>query len=258
MKGTSDRSDQTEPELSVLLPCRNEEEGLGLCIETILAVFERHHIQGEIIVSDSSSDESPRIAKRYGVRLVKHDKKGYGRAYVEAIKHVQARFVFMADPDGSYDFAEIPRFMHALKNGADLVIGNRMHGDIHRGAMPWHHRYIGNPLFRYVLKLWFHVDIYDLHSGMRALRRDTLEQLHLTSPGMEFASEMIIKALRHKLVIHEIPIDYHLRLGQSKLRSFADGWRHLWLLYSYSPVPYVVYSCAIVFLSVVVMRMYFR
>ncbi len=224
------------PEISIVLPCRNEEDALGSCIQQIQDVFKINNIRGEIIVSDSSVDNSPQIAHRFNVTLVKHDKEGYGLAYLEGFKLSRGRYIFCADPDGSYDFVEIPRFLDCLRGGYDFIIGNRFKGRITPGAMPWLHQYIGNPLFSLLLKLFFRTKISDVHCGMRALSREVLDKLHLKTLGMEFASEMVIKAVKRKMKIKELPIHYYVRRGKSKLRSFADGWRHLRFMLLYSPL----------------------
>jgi hypothetical protein len=142
----------------------------------------------------------------------------------------------MADPDGSYDFKEIPRFLEHLKAGSDFVIGNRFSGKIKKGVMPWHHKYIGNPILSGTLKLFFGRSVNDAHCGMRALSSEALKKLQLNTTGMEFASEMVMKALKQKLKIKELPISLHARKGNSKLRSFRDGWRHLRFMLLHSPL----------------------
>lgn len=219
--------DGRDPSVSIVLPCRNEEKTLGLALATVKTVLQTHDIAGEIIVSDSSTDNSPGIAQSCDVRLIKHDQNGYGRAYIEAFKAAKGKYIFMADPDGSYDLREIPRFLDCLYNGSDFVVGNRFKGNIQKGAMPWHHRYIGNPFFSLLLRLLFGAKLHDVHCGMRAISRQALDKLKLKTPGMEFASEMVIKAAQARLSVKELPIDYRRREGRSKLRPLADGWRHL-------------------------------
>jgi glycosyltransferase involved in cell wall biosynthesis len=224
------------PEISIILPCRNEEKALGFCFENIKEVIKKNNLDAEIIVSDSSSDKSPEIAKKWGVVLVKHDKEGYGNAYLEGFKHAKGKYIFMADADGTYDFREIPKFIHYLKNGYDFVIGNRFGGRIEKKAMPWSHKYLGNPVLSFLLRSFFKTKIRDAHCGMRAIKKDALVKLDLKTTGMEFASEMIIKALKNNLKIKEIPINYFCRKGKSKLRSLSDGWRHLRFMLLYSPL----------------------
>ena len=215
------------PEISIVLPCRNEEASLGVCISRIKDVILKSEIEGEIIVSDSSTDTSPDIAKKHGVVLVKHDREGYGRAYLEGFKACRGKYIFCADPDGSYDFAEIPRFLKYLRGDYDFVIGNRFRGKIAFGAMPWLRRYVGNPLLSMLVRVLYKTDVGDHHCGMRAFKKDALKRLELETEGMEFASEAIIKAIENNLRIKELPIHYYPRTGNSKLRTFRDGWRHL-------------------------------
>jgi len=223
------------PLLSIILPCQNEAESLASCLLKIKDVIDKNRLSAEIIVSDSSTDNSPQIAQNLGVKLIKHDKNGYGRAYLEAFKIARGQYLFCADADCTYDFNEIPRFINYLEQGYDLVIGNRFDGHIHPHAMPWLHHYIGNPLLSSLFNLFFKTHLQDIHSGMRALRRSALERLNLKTTGMEFASEMIISANLHRLKIKELPIDYYPRLGKSKLKSFPDGWRHLRFMLIYAP-----------------------
>ena len=226
---------ETNIEVSGILPCRNEEQSLGDCILKIQEIFKKHNISGEIIVSDSSTDNSPEIAKKFNIKLVKHDKEGYGNAYLEGFKVASGKYLFCADPDGTYDFEEIPRFLKYLRNNYDFVIGDRLTGNIEKGAMPWSHRYIGNPLLSLILRVFFNTKIHDAHCGMRSLKKEVLDKLNLQTTGMEFASEMIVKALRNKIKIKELPINYHQRRGDSKLKSLTDGWRHLRFMLMYAP-----------------------
>jgi glycosyltransferase involved in cell wall biosynthesis len=227
---------EKEPEISIILPCRNEEKALSSCLKLIKEVIREHKLDAEIIVSDSSSDKSPEIARREGVRLVKHDKEGYGIAYLEGFNAAKGKYLFMADADGSYDFNEIPKFLKYLREGYDFVIGDRFGGKMDSSAMPFLHKYVGNPLLSGILRLFYGAKVNDCHCGMRAISREALGKLNLRTTGMEFASEMIIKALKAKLKIKEVPIDYHERKGSSKLKSFRDGWRHLRFMLLYSPL----------------------
>lgn len=226
-------SGERNVELSVVLPCRNEEGSIGGCIKKIKEVFKKHKINGEIIVSDSSTDGSPEIAKKLGVVLVKHDKKGYGRAYLEGFKVAKGKYIFCADSDGTYDFSEIPNFLKYLRKDYDFVIGNRFRGEIAKGAMLWWRGYIGNPLITLVVRVSSGSKIGDALCGMRAFKRKALDKLSLASEGMEFASETIIKATKAGFRIKELPINYYKRKGKSKLRAFSDGSRHLrFIVYS--------------------------
>lgn len=233
MNGTPENKN---PEISIILPCRNEEAALDSCLNQIKEVIIKNRLNAEIIVSDSSTDSSPEIAKKQGVILVKHDKEGYGNAYIEAFKNARGEYIFMADADCTYDFNEIPKFISYLKQGYDLVIGDRFKGEISKGAMSWSHKYIGNPALSAILRLFFKAKIHDVHCGMRAIRRNSLKKLNLKTRGMEFASEMIVKALKNNLKIKEIPINYYNRKGKSKLKSFRDAWRHFRFMLLYSPI----------------------
>jgi glycosyltransferase involved in cell wall biosynthesis len=192
-------------------------------------------VPGEVVVADNDSeDESRRLAQEAGARVVLERRRGYGSAYLAGFAAARGRYIVMADADLTYDFNEIPRFVAALQEGAEMVIGDRM-DNIHPGAMPWLHRYVGNPILTGLLNLFFRTGISDAHCGMRALRREVLPRLDLRTTGMEFASEMVIRASKAKLRIAEFPIEYHPRGGESKLSSFRDGWRHLRFLLVHSP-----------------------
>ncbi|MFA5856452.1 MAG: glycosyltransferase family 2 protein [Candidatus Pacearchaeota archaeon] len=224
------------PEISIILPCRNEEKALPLCLKEIKEVIIKNKLSAEIIVSDSSTDSSPKIATKNKVILVKHDKEGYGNAYLEAYNVSKGKYIFMADADCTYDFNEIPRFINELKNGSDFIIGNRFSKKIQKESMSFSHRYIGNPILSGILRLFFGTKLKDAHSGMRAISKEALNKLNLKTTGMEFASEMIIKALKNNLKIKELPINYRKRQGMSKLNSFRDAWRHLRFMLLYSPL----------------------
>lgn len=225
-----------KPEISIILPCRNEEQALDFCLKQIKQVIKTKKINAEIIVSDSSTDNSPKIAKKHKVKIIKHNKEGYGNAYIEAFPHAKANYIFMADCDGTYDFNEIPKFIEELKQGADFIIGNRFSGNIEPGAMSFSHKFIGNPILSFILRLFFFTKIKDTQSGMRAITKQALNNLNLKTTGMELASEMIIKAIRNKLKIKELPISYYKRKGISKLKPFSDAWKHLRFMLLYSPL----------------------
>jgi glycosyltransferase involved in cell wall biosynthesis len=221
--------------VSVVIPCLNEEETIAVCVRRAREVLDGHDIAGEVIVADNDSDDaSARLAAEAGAIVVHEPQRGYGSAYMAGFAVARGRFIVMADADLTYDFGEIPRFVRELEHGADMVIGNRMK-NIHPGAMPWHHRYIGNPLLSGFLNLLFRTGVDDAHCGMRALRRDVLPQLDLRTTGMEFASEMVIRAAKEHLELRQFEIEYHPRGGESKLSSFRDGWRHLRFLLLHSP-----------------------
>lgn len=221
--------------LSIILPCRNEEESLAYCLEQIGEVLSVNNIDAEVIVSDSSSDRSPEIAKSFNVILIKHSREGYGAAYLEAFRVARGKYLFLADADGTYDFNEIPVFLGKLESGYDLVIGNRFGNKIIPGSMPWANRHIGNPFLSAMMRLFFGTGIGDAHSGMRAIKNEALSSMNLQTTGMEFASEMIIKAIKRGLKITELPILYYPRKGKSKLKPIPDGWRHLRFMLLYNP-----------------------
>ncbi len=209
--------------ISVVLPCRNEKASIKKSILSIQQVFKTNHIQGEIIVSDSSSDGSFQIASSLGVKILKHDEMGYGTACREGILGASGKHIFLADPDGSYDFSDIPRFLDLLKTDYDFVIGNRLKGTIKKGAMDWKHRYIGNPLISFMVRVLFNVGVGDVNCGMRAIKRTAYDKISLNSKGFEFAPEMVIKAKLNALKMTEIPITYYPRIGKSKLKTYSDG-----------------------------------
>jgi glycosyltransferase involved in cell wall biosynthesis len=223
------------PLVSVVIPCLNEAATIEECVSRASVVLEARGLDGEIIVVDNGSDDgSGPLAAAAGALVVHEPERGYGSAYLAGLAAARGRYIVMADADLTYDFAEIPRFIAALEAGADVVIGNRMR-NIQPGAMPWHHRYIGNPLLSGFLNLLFNTGVHDAHCGMRAVRREVLPRLDLRTTGMEFASEMVIRAAKEKLDVRQFPIEYHPRGGESKLSSFRDGWRHLRFLLLHSP-----------------------
>ncbi len=223
------------PLVSVVIPCLNEAENIESCVSAALEAIVRMGVHGEVVVADNNSeDDSARLAEQAGARVVVERRRGYGSAYLAGFAASRGRYIVMADADLTYDFDEIPRFVAALEEGAEMVIGDRM-DNIQPGAMPWLHQYIGNPILTGLLNLFFRTGISDAHCGMRALRREVLPRLDLRTTGMEFASEMVIRASKEKLKIAEFPIEYHPRGGESKLSSFRDGWRHLRFLLVHSP-----------------------
>ena len=213
--------------VSVVIPCLNEAENIELCVRAAREVLGARGLDGEVLVVDNASeDDSAALAAAAGARVVSEPRRGYGSAYLAGFAAARGKYIVMADADLTYDFNEIPRFVGALESGAELVMGDRM-DNIQPGAMPWLHRYIGNPILTGLLNFFFRTGVKDAHCGMRALRRDVLARLDLRTTGMEFASEMVIRASKEKLRIAEFPIEYHPRGGESKLSSFRDGWRHL-------------------------------
>jgi glycosyltransferase involved in cell wall biosynthesis len=225
-------------ELTILMPCLNEAETLAVCISKARSFLDRSGIAGEIVVADNgSTDGSPDIAKAHGARVVPVPERGYGAALSGGIAAARGRFVVMADADDSYDFSQLDDFVAALRGGADLVMGNRFQGGIAPGAMPWHHRYIGNPVLSFAGRLLFRTPIGDFHCGLRGFSRKAIRSLQLRTSGMEFASEMVVKATLAHMDVREVPTTLK-KDGRSRpphLRSFRDGWRHLRFLLLFSP-----------------------
>jgi len=237
------------PKVSVVMPAMNEEGTIGECIEKIKRVFDEHHIDGEIIVADNSTDETPEIAKSLGAMVITPKKRGYGNAYLAGLSHANGEFIVIADADGTYDFFELQKFLEPLIRGeADFVMGNRFGGTILKDAMPKLHQYIGNPLLTKILSWLFKIKISDAHCGMRSFTKEAYERLNLRTGGMEFASEMIVEAARKNLRIKEVPINYYSRSAPSKLHSFRDGWRHLRFMMLYKPEPFLFVPGVLVFM----------
>jgi glycosyltransferase involved in cell wall biosynthesis len=226
-------------EVSVILPARDEERTIGNCITKIQEVFINNHINGEIIVADSSTDKTTEIARSLGAIIVRPDKTGYGNAYLSAFRHAKGRYIIMGDADNTYDFFEIPRLLTPLRGGADLVIGSRFKGNIHKGSMAPLHHYIGNPVLTWLVNFIFHTRFSDAHSGFRAITHEALHRLNIKTGGMEFASEMLVMASKENLHIEEVPVSYYPRVSPSKLHSFADGWRHIRFVLLMKPLPFI-------------------
>ena len=238
----ADRPAPEELELSVVMPCLNEAETIETCIVKALRALAEHGIVGEVVVADNgSTDGSQAIAERAGARVVPVPARGYGAALLGGIAAARGRYVLMGDADDSYDFGELPKFVAKLREGNDLVQGCRLPsggGQVASGAMPLLHRWWGNPMFSWLARTWFRAPINDVHCGMRAFGRRYIDRLGLRCTGMEFASEMIIKASLHGGRIAEVPITLH-QDGRTAhpphLRTFRDGWRHLRFYLMYSP-----------------------
>jgi glycosyltransferase involved in cell wall biosynthesis len=211
---------------------------VGRCVTRALQALQKLAIRGEVIVADNgSTDGSPEIAQALGAHVVNVVRRGYGSALQAGIEAARGRYVIMGDADDSYDFSHLEPFVEQLRHGQDLVMGNRFKGGIRPGAMPWMHRYIGNPVLTGVLNLFYHSPIRDAHCGMRALRKDAYARLGLITTGMEFASEMVVKACLNRMKISEVPIVLYPdgRDRSPHLRSFRDGWRHLRFLLLHCP-----------------------
>lgn len=224
------------PEISIILPCLNEELALPSCLDEIERVIQMHNLDAEIIIVDNGSTDmtvsvaEDRIKKNSAIHLYNEDRRGYGSAYTTGFSKASGKTIIMADADTTYDFDEIPKFISKIEAGADLVVGNRFASVIEKGVMPWHHQYIGNPFLSFLVKKLCNVKIHDIHCGMRAITRNAFDIIKPHTQGMEFASEVIIKAAAHGLQIEEIPIQYRKRTGSSKLRWFRDGTRHVFFI----------------------------
>ena len=226
------------PEVSVVVPCLNEARTLRTCVEKIQRTFQQHAIQGEIVVADNgSTDGSQDIARAMGARLVHVEQKGYGNAIMGGVAAAHGRYIVMGDGDDTYNFCDIPLFLEKLRQGHDLVMGNRFKGGIERGAMPALHRYLGNPVLSFLGRMFFHSDIGDFHCGLRAFIKSGYEKLGMRTSGMEFASEMVVKATLTGLRIAEVPttLSPDRRGRPPHLRTWRDGWRHLRFMLLYSP-----------------------
>src|SRR6266550_453729 len=234
---------QAEPslravEVSIVMPCLNEAETLAACIQKAQSAIAKDGLSAEIIVADNgSTDGSQAIAKELGARLVQVERKGYGSALIGGIQAARGEFVIMGDADDSYDFTAIAPLIARLREGCDLVVGNRFRGGIEPGAMPWSHRWIGNPVLTFISRVFFHTPVGDAHCGLRGFRKDAFERMKLRATGMEFASEMVIKASLKGMRIAEVPVALRPD-GRSRpphLRTWRDGWRHLRFMLLFSP-----------------------
>lgn len=232
----------TSSKISIVLPCLNEENSIDISLTSIISVIKKHKLNAEVILVDNnSSDSTAKKIKLWAntfrsIFLVEEKEKGYGKALMKGIGSATGEYVYMADCDNTYDFEEIPLFIQKLNEGNDMVIGNRFSGKMKEGAMPIHKKYIGNPFLSFITRLFFGIRIHDIHCGARAFRLDAYKRLSLYTAGMEFASEMIIKAAKKNLKIAELPISYGKRIGTSKLETIGDGWRHLRFILLYSPL----------------------
>jgi glycosyltransferase involved in cell wall biosynthesis len=222
-------------EVSVVMPCLNEASSIVTSVTRAFEALKAGGYRGEVVVADNgSTDGSAELAAEAGARVVHEPKKGYGNAYLAGLAAARGDYIVMLDADLTYPVDELPNFVAELQDGADVVMGDRFK-KIHPGAMPWLHRYVGNPVLTGILNLFYKTGVNDAHCGMRALKRDVLPKLDLRTSGMEFASEMVIRAAKEKLDMREVPIEYHPREGESKLSTWRDGWRHLKFLLVHSP-----------------------
>lgn len=231
-------SENSNIELSVVMPCLNEAETIETCIRKAFTWMKENKVNGEVVIGDNgSTDGSQKMAENLGARVIAVPRKGYGSALMGAIEAARGKYVIMGDSDDSYDFANLTLFVEELRKGKDLVMGNRFKGGIKEGAMPFLHRYLGNPVLSFIGRLFFKCPVGDFHCGLRGFRQDIVSLLDLKTTGMEFASEMVVKATIFKLNITEVPTTLS-KDGRSRpphLRTWRDGWRHLRFLLIYSP-----------------------
>jgi glycosyltransferase involved in cell wall biosynthesis len=239
VSGSFERIEQTSVmEVSIIMPCLNEAETLETCIRKAQWFIAENDLAGEVIIADNgSNDGSQEIATRLGARVINVPAKGYGSALKGGIAAARGRYIIMGDADDSYDFSNLNPFIVKLRNGYDLVMGNRFLGGIESGAMPFLHRYLGNPVLTGIGKLLFGSPCNDFHCGLRGFRKDAIANLELQTTGMEFASEMVVKATLHKMQITEVPttLSPDGRSRPPHLNTWRDGWRHLRFLLMYSP-----------------------
>lgn len=238
MKVADERPAQATSELdiSIVMPCLNEEEGVAECVTKALTWMKGAGMRGEVIVVDNNStDRSAEIAAAAGARVIPEREPGYGAAIRAGFRQARGKYMVMGDCDNTYDFSQLTPLVGPLDEGYDLVMGNRMTDELAKGAMPWSHRVIGTPIISFMLRMFTGAKITDSQCGLRAMRRDSIQALNLRTPGMEFASEMILKAMRQHLKLTEVPISYDVRVGEAKLNTIRDGWRHLRFLLISSP-----------------------
>lgn len=244
------------PDVAVVLPSRNERDSIGSCISKAKKALEDMGLSYEIVVADNSTDGTDEVARSLGATVITPDRAGYGYAYRYAFKYIKSKYgrfpkyVVMSDADDTYDLLELPKLLEPLTKGeADMVMGSRLRGRIEKGAMPFLHRHIGNPMLTAFLNIFYKAGVSDAHSGFRAFRGEALEKLKLRSNGMEFASELIMEAVKKGLRIAEVPISYYRRKGgSSKLSSFSDGWRHLKFMLLMTPTWLFIYPGSILLL----------
>lgn len=227
-----------EIELTILMPCLNEAETLEICIQKAQKFLNDYDVIGEVVIADNgSSDGSQTIAEKNGARVVNIEQKGYGSALIGGSESAKGKYIIMGDADDSYNFLNLMPFLEKLREGYELVMGNRFKGGIEKGAMPALHKYLGNPVLSFIGRIFYPSDIKDFHCGLRGYNREAIQGLHLQTTGMEYASEMVVKATLHQLKMIEVPttLSPDGRSRPPHLRSWRDGWRHLKFLMMYSP-----------------------
>ncbi len=235
---TPESMSSEQPEVSVVIPCLNEANSIAVCIDKAMAAFRTACIRGEVVVADNgSTDGSSELAREHGARVVHVEARGYGNALGEGIREASGKFIIMGDADNTYDFSDVPRFLAKWREGYELVLGNRFRGGIKPGAMPWLHEHFGNPAITWILNTFFHGNIGDAYCGMRGFSRALYERADLRCTGMEFALELIIKAMKLGAPVAEIPITLWpgKRGRRPHLRTFHDGWRSLRFMLLYAP-----------------------
>lgn len=238
MEKVMKKESRSKIELSIVLPCLNEERTVGACVAQAKSFLAKHKINGEVIVADNGSvDHSVKIAKSKGARVIHVKQKGYGNALRGGFEAAKGKYIIMADADESYDLFNLMPFVEKLREGYDLVMGNRFKGGIKKGAMPWHHKYIGNPFLSFLGGLFFRTDARDFHCGLRGFTKEAIQRMGLQTTGMELASEIVIKSSILGMKVCEVPttLSPDRRNRPPHLRSFRDGWRHLRFLLIYSP-----------------------
>jgi len=242
-------------EISVVIPCLNEETGIAEVVGWAWEGIERSGRTGEVLVVDNgSTDRSAELAEQAGARVVHESRRGYGSAYLRGIAEARGHYIFMGDADGTYDFRDLEPFLEQLDDGKEFVLGSRYRGKIHEGAMPWMHRWIGNPILTRILNLFFGLKVSDAYCGMRAIDRTTAQRLGLQATGMEFALEMSLKAAKRNVPMGEVPIDYYARAGDSKLHTWRDGWRSLrFMLIHSATFLFLIPGLVILFLGLLIL-----
>jgi len=241
---TKKRSKESGMELSIVLPCLNEEATIGTCVTKARNFLREYKIRGEVIVADNdSTDSSVEVAKANKATVVHVEQKGYGSVLRGGFEKAKGKYIIMADTDDSYDLLHLMSFVEKLREGYDLVMGNRFRGGIKKGAMPWHHQYIGNPILSFIGQLFFKTPAKDFHCGLRGFTKEAINKMNLQTTGMELASEIVIKASILNMKVCEVPttLSPDGRGRRPHLRSFRDGWRHLRFLLIYSPVWLFLY-----------------
>jgi len=247
------------PRISIVMPCLNEAETVAVCVAKALAWLSASGNSGEVLVVDNgSTDRSAELASQAGAQVIPERRRGYGNAYLRGFAEARGDIIVMGDADDTYDFSRLDDLIRPLDQGYDMVLGNRFTGGVQPGAMPWAHRYIGSPIINLLIRRFIGIRIGDSQSGFRAFTRAAYERLRLRSGGMELASEMIVNAAREGLTITEVPAPYNVRLGESKLNTVRDGWRHLrFLLISAPNFLFVLPGLALVGMGAVVTALSF-